>query len=265
VRALSLEIRSLPSSPSTSPEALPQRQFVSLACPFLQCARLLFAHLFSGLRCAGLSLETNRTFRVWDFGVSSISAIFFLTFVGGACVYATGHAQVQLPQRGDGSRKGNTTGADVIDGESAIAGKQNNQPSLASESPQPLTFITGQTVSAAESNERPLVLKEGHLTLRWYPDKQSRGYRVVDQTGTIFYEGRLPQGFVSGLVDGEYQFTVVSLDEQKMPMLSSQHPLRVIVQHHSLPMAGLIFSIGAAVMIALFVVMVIGGRRGEVL
>lgn len=126
----------------------------------------------------------------------------------------------------------------------------------------PLTFLDNNSSAPSAAKDQSQILREGHITLRWQPDPRADGYRVIDHSGAVIYEGRMARGFVSGLPDGEYEFTAVSVGQDLETIEKSQEPLRVVVQHHSLETAGLIFSVGALVVLILFGVLVAGGRRG---
>ena len=126
----------------------------------------------------------------------------------------------------------------------------------------PLDFFAGNSSDPVDP-EKPIVITAGHLTLRWQTHPEARGYRIVDQADRIHYEGRMAIGFVSGLENGDYTFTAVALDEQATPIARSSIPIQVTVEHHSMMVTWIIFSVGAGVMVCLFAVMLIGIRRQE--
>ena len=101
------------------------------------------------------------------------------------------------------------------------------------------------------------------MTLVWTADPQAAGYRVTDQSDRVVYQGRMRQAFLSGLPDGVHRFHVVAVGPRGEVLREGPQPIVVRVKHWSLALTWTLFGIGAVVMLALVVVLVIGSRRAR--
>lgn len=130
--------------------------------------------------------------------------------------------------------------------------------------------VGAQEPSAAPSTAISLAFKQtefqparaGYVSLQWndvLSSSTSGGtYVVRDQHDTIFYRGRLPMAFVSGLPDGEYRFDVSVMDADGNINLRSGEPAVLRVEHWSLIQALSLFAIGSIVFLTLIGVIVYG-------
>ena len=146
----------------------------------------------------------------------------------------------------------------AAEGPSAAAQDSTAEDSTAEDGPPPLQFVAEPAGEAVDQLE---ISREGYATLIWVPDPGADGYRVVDDSGRTVYEGRIPQAFVSGLGDGTHRFRVVSLDERGEVLREGPQAVTLTVEHWSLWLTWTLFGVGAAVMVALVAVLVIGSRE----
>lgn len=128
----------------------------------------------------------------------------------------------------------------------------------------PLMFLSDEPslLSDAEAITQTGPINEGHTTLIWREAPQAEGYRIVDDAGHVFYEGRFTKAFISGLPDGEHTFRVIAVDRFGQVMGTGPEPLVVTVRHWDLKLAWGLFGLGAAVMASLVAVLCLGTVRG---
>lgn len=103
-------------------------------------------------------------------------------------------------------------------------------------------------------------LQEGHTTLWWSTSPLATAYRLTTSAGDTVYAGHLPQAFVSGLPDGEHRFEVVGIDSAGEVVATGAEPIIVQVRHWDSRLAWTLFALGAVVVIALLIVLLIGVR-----
>lgn len=109
-------------------------------------------------------------------------------------------------------------------------------------------------------------LHEGYFSLEWNPVEGAARYEVRDATGDLAYSGALPQAFLSGLADGEYQYHVRAFSASGEVLAVSTEAARAKVQHWSMGLVWTLFFTGLAVVLAVAGVLIAGavrfGRRG---
>ncbi|XZE54653.1 hypothetical protein SH139x_000628 [Planctomycetaceae bacterium SH139] len=129
--------------------------------------------------------------------------------------------------------------------------------------PQRLAQLRAAIESAALQPPAPelVPVKDGTATLQWALHPTAAAYRVVDSRGVIYYEGRLPQAFISGLVDGDHEFMLRALDAEGQVIARAPESTVVVVQHWPLPFAFALLSLGLVVVLVMFGVLWFGGQR----
>lgn len=105
--------------------------------------------------------------------------------------------------------------------------------------------------------------REGHATLRWNELPGAGSYRVSDSTGRVLYDGDFPQAFVSGLENGQHQFSVTAFDTAGQVLATSLEPTVVMVEHWPLAQALALCAVGGLVFVALVGVLVIGASQSS--
>jgi len=113
--------------------------------------------------------------------------------------------------------------------------------------------------------EQPLtpqrLTKDGTATLEWALHPAAAAYRVIDSRDVVYYEGRLPQAFISGLIDGDHEFILQALDADGQVLARAPESTVVVVQHWPLPFALALLSLGLVVVLAMFSVLWFGNQR----
>lgn len=129
--------------------------------------------------------------------------------------------------------------------------------------PQRLAQLRAAIESAASQPAAPelVPVKDGTATLEWALHPVAAAYRVVDSRGVVYYEGRLPQAFISGLVDGDHEFMLRALDAEGQVIARAPESTVVVVQHWPLPFAFALLSLGLVVVLVMFGVLWFGGQR----
>lgn len=124
--------------------------------------------------------------------------------------------------------------------------------------------VAGQDPSVVKfENARIEDVREGHVQLAWndvLAGAEGR-YEVADQQDHVVYSGVQPTAFVSGLGDGEHSFWVRVVDGEGRLLARVETPVIVVVRHWAMWQAWLLFSMGALVMAALVVAIVVGTRN----
>jgi hypothetical protein len=104
------------------------------------------------------------------------------------------------------------------------------------------------------------ISQEGYVTLAWQPTAATIEYRLMGESSEPIYRGPLPQAFVSGLVDGDYEFHVHAYDSTGVLIASSQTPARVVVRHWPLALALSLFASGLVVFLSIVGLIILGSR-----
>lgn len=104
------------------------------------------------------------------------------------------------------------------------------------------------------------ISQEGYATLAWQPIATAMEYRLLGESSEPIYRGPLPQAFVSGLLDGDYEFHVHAYDSTGVLIASSQTPARVVVRHWPLALALSLFASGLVVFLSIVGLIILGSR-----
>lgn len=126
----------------------------------------------------------------------------------------------------------------------------------------PLTPAALRSLREAESPDIP-VISDGRAKLSWESYEGAEGYRVRELGGAVFYEGRIPRAFISGLPDGDHEFVVEALDADGGVLAASPQSTVMVVQHWKLSTAFSLLSVGAVVFACIVGVLWAGCNRRE--
>lgn len=126
----------------------------------------------------------------------------------------------------------------------------------------PLTPDALRSLRESESPDIP-VISDGRAKLSWESCEGAEGYRVRELGGAVFYEGRIPRAFISGLPDGDHEFVVEALDADGGVLAASPQSTVMVVQHWKLSTAFGLLSVGAVVFACIVGVLLAGCNRRE--
>ncbi|WP_146534331.1 hypothetical protein [Rubripirellula reticaptiva] len=76
-------------------------------------------------------------------------------------------------------------------------------------------------------------------------------YQVRDSKGVSFYDGILPEAFISGLPDGQHSFSVKAYSDDGGLVGASQTAAVITVDHWSMTQAWVCFGVGLVVVLAI--------------
>ncbi|MCM2371506.1 hypothetical protein [Aporhodopirellula aestuarii] len=106
-------------------------------------------------------------------------------------------------------------------------------------------------------------VREGYQSLQWNEIEGANRYQVLDSDGNSYYEGGLPEAFISGLPDGEHTFVVQAFSVDEVLVGVTGQPAVIVVNHWPMSQAWASFGVGLIVFLAMIGLIGVGALRAS--
>lgn len=123
---------------------------------------------------------------------------------------------------------------------------------------------TGPTVAEIEFVQTRFDrVREGYQSLQWNEIAGATRYLILDSEGNSYYEGALPEAFISGLSDGEHSFMAQAFSADNRLVGASVQSAVMLVDHWPMSQAWASFGVGLIVFLAMIGLIAAGALRAS--